>query len=264
MAKKEAPVRTAVGRLLGVHTDERAWRKGAVGEEEVARRLAKLPPEAWTVVHDILIGDNGANVDHVVVGPPGVFALNTKNLTGKVWVAERALLHNGHKTDYLRKSRTEARRVSRLISEVAGRAVQVRPVLVIMEAELTLKTQPTGVSVVARKRIRTWLEKQPNELSRSQYEELAEFVRLPSTWRAPRPDEQNIPPPAGPPDQSITNRVTVKLWQRYGKRRLYVNDATGGALGFFDLDTQSLTLQDETRRTEVERAISNYFRKGER
>jgi hypothetical protein len=51
--KQAAPVRTFLARVLRVHTDERAWRIGADGEEKVAVQLAKLikrdPP--WRVLH---------------------------------------------------------------------------------------------------------------------------------------------------------------------------------------------------------------------
>lgn len=43
--RQAAPVKTLFARVLGVHTDERAWRIGAGGEEAVAARLAKLGPE---------------------------------------------------------------------------------------------------------------------------------------------------------------------------------------------------------------------------
>jgi hypothetical protein len=40
--REAAPVKTFFARVLGVKTDERAWRIGADAEEEVASRLAKL------------------------------------------------------------------------------------------------------------------------------------------------------------------------------------------------------------------------------
>jgi hypothetical protein len=48
--QRAAPVRSFVARLLRVPTDERAWRVGADGEEEVGRRLRKLG-NAWHVLH---------------------------------------------------------------------------------------------------------------------------------------------------------------------------------------------------------------------
>src|SRR5690606_24234874 len=90
-------------RALGVHDDARAWRRGAQGEERVGRVLARLGPE-WTVLHDLPLSSGGANLDHLVIGRGGVYALNTKNLTGRVWVGERVVLHNGQRTSFLSAS----------------------------------------------------------------------------------------------------------------------------------------------------------------
>jgi hypothetical protein len=57
--KQSAPVRVFLGRMLGVHNSERAWRTGADSEEEVARRLGKLP-DGWHVLHAVPIGERGA------------------------------------------------------------------------------------------------------------------------------------------------------------------------------------------------------------
>lgn len=53
----------------------RRWKYGAAGERDVARALRRLP-RSWTVVHDI---DRGrGNVDHIAIGPRGVFTIETK------------------------------------------------------------------------------------------------------------------------------------------------------------------------------------------
>jgi hypothetical protein len=260
-AHSEAPVRSILGRVLGVHTDERAWRRGATGEEEVARRLAKLPSETWTVVHDIPIGERGANIDHLVVGPPGIFTLNTKHLTGKVWVAEHAFLHNGHKTDYLRKARAESKRASKLLSAKVGRSVYVHPVLVVMGAELTIKSQPRDVAVVARRKLRSWLEQLPSDQSEVELKELSKAVRLPSTWQQSPTAPRDSTPSESPPFRVQEGRLTVKLWSRYGKRRLYVNDVAGTSLGFYDLGTNSLSVQNTERQAEIQAVVAEYLRR---
>lgn len=174
-----APVRTALARVLRVHTDERAWRVGADGEESVARRLARLP-ESWTVVHDLPIGDRGANVDHLVVGPAGVFSLNTKNLTGNVWVAGERFLTNGQNRPYVRNARQEATRVGRLLG------VPVTGAIVVLADDLTVKEQPRDVAVVGAARIRRWLQSRPPVLSPQDLAALVRRVRDPRTWGAPR------------------------------------------------------------------------------
>ena len=109
----EAPVKNFVARLLGVKTDERAWRVGAKGEEKIAGELVKLGP-AWRVLHAVEVGKNGSDIDHVVIGPAGVITLNTKRHPGaKAWVGEHVVMVNGQRSDYLRNARFEAKRASR-------------------------------------------------------------------------------------------------------------------------------------------------------
>ena len=62
-----------------------------------------------------------ATVDHIVIGPPGVIALNAKRHPGgKAWVGECMVMVNGQKTDYLRNSRFEAQRAARLLFATRG------------------------------------------------------------------------------------------------------------------------------------------------
>jgi hypothetical protein len=180
--REAAPVRTTLARVLGVHTGERAWRRGAEGEEEVARRLARLP-DGWVVLHDLPVGDRGANVDHLAIGPGGVVTMNTKNLGGKVWVGGDTFLCNGHREPYVRNARYEATRVARLLS-AHGQPVDVRGVIVVMAPELVVKRQPCDVTVVARRAIRRWLSDLPPVLAREQVSRLERLARDPRTWAA--------------------------------------------------------------------------------
>jgi Nuclease-related domain len=53
------------------------WRQGRDGERATAKELRTLRSEGWSVRHDL--EDKYGNLDHVVVGPGGVFLLDTKN-----------------------------------------------------------------------------------------------------------------------------------------------------------------------------------------
>jgi Nuclease-related domain len=168
--------------MLNLHTQESAFRTGAEGEEMVARRLAKLNSD-WHVLHAVPVGDLGSDIDHVVVGPSGVFTLNTKNHAGKnVWVAKHAFMVNGQRTNYLQKSRFEAQRTSRLLSSACGFAVTVDPVIVVIASQLKVKHAPSGVHVVGRKRIARWLRHQPPVLTSHRIEEIFDQARMASTW----------------------------------------------------------------------------------
>jgi hypothetical protein len=62
-----------------------AWEAGALGERRVAQALSALAPE-WLVLHDRLLipGRAETNLDHVVVGPAGVFLIDSKNWAGTI------------------------------------------------------------------------------------------------------------------------------------------------------------------------------------
>src|SRR5438477_4268030 len=181
--RQRAPVRVFLGRMLGVHNSERAWRVGAYGEEEVARRLDKLP-DGWCVLHAIPVGEKGSDIDHVIIGPGGVFTLNTKNHSrGKVWVAQNSFLVNGQKTDYLRNSRYEAKRAAKLLSAACTFNVTVTPIIVVMASSLNVKAKPEGVEVVARKQIVKWLSRRPVTLTPEAVDRIFAQARRDVTWK---------------------------------------------------------------------------------
>lgn len=74
-----------------------AMRSGLVGENVVAGILARLP-DSFVVIHDITA--RCGNLDHVVIGPTGVFVMDTKNWRGIVSADGKGeLLLNGKPTD---------------------------------------------------------------------------------------------------------------------------------------------------------------------
>jgi hypothetical protein len=56
----------------------RAWRDGARGERATARRLQRLEGHGYVVLHDLQVPGSHANVDHLAVGPAGVFVIDSK------------------------------------------------------------------------------------------------------------------------------------------------------------------------------------------
>lgn len=66
---------------------QRAYEMGAHGERLVAQELQRLPGN-WRTLHDVAWpGRQRANLDHVVIGPPGVFIVDAKNYSARFRVA---------------------------------------------------------------------------------------------------------------------------------------------------------------------------------
>jgi hypothetical protein len=77
-----------------------AWRRGAAGERRTARRLERLRGEGYVVFHDLALPGSPANVDHLVIGPSGVFVIDSKQWTGSVRQgADRLAWHNHYRLD---------------------------------------------------------------------------------------------------------------------------------------------------------------------
>ncbi len=182
----QAPVLNFVARVLRVKTEERSWRVGAKGEEKVANQLAKLG-DGWHRLHAVEVGERGSDIDHVVIGPPGVFTLNAKRHPhGKAWVGERAVMINGQRTDYLRNSRHEAKRAAELLSLACGRQVAVAPVIVFVDLNaFTVKQIPNDVHVTTRLRLLDWLRSLSPTIDAETVEMIFAQARLSTTWQRP-------------------------------------------------------------------------------
>lgn len=186
-AKDAAPVRTVLARALGVHTSERAWRIGADGEEKVATQLAKVVKKdhRWRAIHAIPVGTRGSDIDHLIIGPGGVFTANAKHHPrAKIWVGGNTFLVNGVKQPYVRNSRHEAARTAELLSDACGFSIHVEGVVVTVNAaDITIKSQPDGVSVVPRMQVAKWLLSHGDILEQSTIDSIYAVARRSTTWR---------------------------------------------------------------------------------
>ncbi|MDP9270153.1 MAG: NERD domain-containing protein, partial [Chloroflexota bacterium] len=76
-----APLLMAIGftanTLVVVPIHITAWATGADGEARTARVLEPLRAEGFAILHDRRIPGGRANIDHIVIGPPGVFVVET-------------------------------------------------------------------------------------------------------------------------------------------------------------------------------------------
>ncbi|HEX3840018.1 MAG TPA: nuclease-related domain-containing protein [Acidimicrobiales bacterium] len=186
MPKKAAPVRTFVSRLLGAPSENQTPRAGSDSEEQVAHQLAKLP-DGWHVFHSIPGGSHTLGIDHVVVGPGGVFIMSTKHHPGAtIWVDGETFLVNGTKHPYVRDARHEAMRATRTLTEHSGFAVPVIAVVAVVGAHegLTVKSQPGdgAVHVVPRRNLVNWLVGHQTIFAPDQVAVVAEASRHSSAW----------------------------------------------------------------------------------
>jgi Nuclease-related domain len=75
--------------------DARAWRRGAAGERRTARLLDPLERQGWAVLHDLAVRGSPANLDHLVIGPGGVFVIDSKQYRGRLQLEPSGRLWHG-------------------------------------------------------------------------------------------------------------------------------------------------------------------------
>jgi len=118
----------------GGDLDPFPWLRGARGEEAVAQVLAHLEQVGYQALHDIETGHG--NIDHVVVGPTGVFAIETKHLSGRLSPKNGRLTHNGRDaTKIVRQATRSAIEVKRRLA-IAGVTTWVEALVVSTKAEV--------------------------------------------------------------------------------------------------------------------------------
>ena len=83
--------------LAGGRLDPGPLRNGIAAEERVAAELSAVEAEGYRVLHDLDIGRG--NADHVVVGPSGVYVIETKDRGGRFYPSGGRLMLNHVRAD---------------------------------------------------------------------------------------------------------------------------------------------------------------------
>jgi hypothetical protein len=175
-----------LGRVFGADPlcpENYPWYKGAVGEIEVGRVLERLGPE-WVVLHAVPVGAGASDIDHVVIGPGGVFTLNTKNHAGQsVWVAGKTLMVAGKKQRHLYNASHEASRAAKLLGRGVNEPVEVTGLVVVVAPKsMTVRAKPTDAVVVTDRQLLRWLSGRPAVLTPRQIAAIAAAAVSPGTW----------------------------------------------------------------------------------
>ncbi len=59
------------------------YKKGIRGEKEVTEALQKLP-DSYYLLDDVVLYHKVGNIDHILLGPNGIFVIETKNYKGEI------------------------------------------------------------------------------------------------------------------------------------------------------------------------------------
>jgi hypothetical protein len=156
----------------------RAWRRGATGERRTARLLGRLDRHGWAVLHDLAVPGSRANIDHLAIGPGGVFVIDSKLYTGRLQLGPGESLWHGRYplAPVLRAVRFEADQAAQVL---ATPGIEVVPLVAVHGAEVPWgRLVVDGVPVVTARRLPELLRRLPAVLGPERVAALADAARV--------------------------------------------------------------------------------------
>ena len=128
------------------------------------RRLKVLQPAGYLALHARTIPGTTHVIDHVVVGPAGVFTLDSQRLDRRLPLkAIGGMLYHGRSSmeDRMDHAQMEARYAAKLIAAEVGQRVRVRPAIVMYGPNIPWMIMKfKGVDVFDGSRVGTYFRRQ--------------------------------------------------------------------------------------------------------
>lgn len=157
---------------------------GLDAELAVGQELNYLMREGYWVYHDFPADE--FNIDHVLVGPAGVFAVETKGRAKPLKIdgsAEREVIYDGeslhfpHKQEQkpIKQAETQAKWLSKWLTSAVGEPVSVTPVLA-LPGWFIKQTQRKGIPVINGKNCSVFFSKFEAHLSEKLQRQIAHQI----------------------------------------------------------------------------------------
>jgi Nuclease-related domain len=185
-AQQAVATRTQLGRIFGrspLSAETQSLYQRVIGEIEVGTILDSLGAE-WIVLHALPKDIGSSEINHLVIGPGGVFAVATKNHSGlDVWASERTFMAEGIKYPYIRNLEYEIGAAEQMLSTAAGRPIEISGILaVVTPKSLEVPDQHRDVAIVPASDLIRWLGSRPRIFSKNEINTISAAASLASTW----------------------------------------------------------------------------------
>jgi hypothetical protein len=162
--------------------------RGLTESNVLARLTRRRPP--WRVLHSVPVGAGRGDIDHVLLGPPGVITVNTTHHPGlAVRFDGDELSVDGCLTEHVPRARAEAERAGRLLAAARGlghdEAPPVTAALAVVAATVAPEPggrHPRGVLVTTPASLPRLVTALPAVLDDAEIDELFAVARRLGTW----------------------------------------------------------------------------------
>ena len=181
-----APQPSALARFFGrgiLTSVSRPLYADVIAALAIAHALDSLDDE-WRVFHAIPMATREKDIDHLIIGPGGVFALTVANHSDQsVRVAQGSFEVAGSRHHHIRDSGLEVGCVERLLGAALQSQVTATGIVVVVHPKsVVVHGVPRDVAIVPSDNLVDWLHELPMRLSAMDVEQLVHAAECPETW----------------------------------------------------------------------------------
>jgi hypothetical protein len=164
----------------------RAFGRSFDGERRIGAQLSRLARRdpRWRYLSAVPAGIYGAHIDHLVIGPGGVYTVDARSHPGsRVSVRGNVFRVDGAAYPYVSNSRHEALRAARCLSAACGFGVDVVGVVALTGAEeLAIRDPATDVHIIDDAALRAWFRRREPVLDAPTLAAVYDAARRATTW----------------------------------------------------------------------------------
>jgi hypothetical protein len=185
-----AVIADTVRKARSVPADQ-AHRRASAAERKTEKQLRGLAKQGWHILHARAVprdsdGVSDGQIDHLVIGPTGVYAIDSEQWDKRLPVRTLSHLHGPfEKKERLDEARWEANQASRILSNALGTEIPVQPSVAIYGPAIPWRVMTVrNVDVYSGSTARKYLRKKPKVLTPEEVDRIAEAAAsvLPSKF----------------------------------------------------------------------------------
>lgn len=145
------------------------YRAGIIGEQKVTRILSAALSDEYSMFNDVMLkGMAHGNIDHIVVGPTGIFVIETKNYKGKISYYGDNWEGVGRRSPS-RQARINAMRIKKILASstsLKSKTPWIQGVVVFADhrAEITERRAPEHVKVTRIDGLTDYIKREPRRI----------------------------------------------------------------------------------------------------
>jgi len=153
--------------------------RGAIAEEKTGAILEEALPQGNFIIHDFDTGRG--NIDHILVGPKGIFTVEVKSHRGTVTFDNGNLLRDGEpfEKDFLKQAWAECFVVREILAKWEIKKPSADPLIIFSNAFVKVRDGAKGVAVTNLKFLPTLLERLPDRLTTAEAGRIINRLRKP-------------------------------------------------------------------------------------